>query len=184
MTSPRKLPGKFHAVRQFVDPVGADKSSVFETKVVKRILTICGLTSLRGEICDRNKELTGESRLTLPAFHEVVLDFPFRVTSRYVTNLDKHFSINKCFKGKFTAQKPYKVLQEAITEWEEEGGSSEPLALVMNWPYVEHGVVIHSRGDTGYDGFRLLFRSGRELVCIESFDPFLHTLNSLWHGRS
>lgn len=152
----------------------------YERKCVDFLLSKFGLASLRPELlaaCQRN---CGRRELRLLEFCDELPTFPFFLAAR-VPPKAKHIGIFEFFKD-FRKREPYRYFQEELGERPAEFGTRH-LAVIVKWPYVPDGLVIHNHNYSGVNGTRLVFVNGRHEYVVEPLAQFVAGVARIWSAE-
>lgn len=149
----------------------------YERQCVEFILTKLGRADLRHQLLARCQENCGRRELRLLELCDALHNFPFFLAAR-VAPKAKHVGIFEFFK-EFKKRELYRFFREAMEDCPAEF-RSRPLAVIVKWPYVPHGLVIHNRNYSGVNGMRLVFVDGRWEYVVEPLAQFVAGLLSVY----
>lgn len=149
----------------------------YERQCVELLLNKFGLTGMRQQLLTRCQENCGRRELRLLEFCDAVLGFPFFLAAR-VPQKVKRVGIFEFFKD-FKKRELYRFFQEAAEDCPAEF-RSRSLAVIVKWPYVPKGLVIHERHYSGRNGMRLVFVDGRREYVVEPLEQFLAGVAANW----
>jgi hypothetical protein len=167
MASEPRLPGPL----SFADY----REERFESDTVKQLLRWCGLAKLRFEMLSQQEELTGRRQLTLVGFQQRFPDFPLVLRVGSVSRLEHDFSIRrlmsqpldtKLFKSWLNSR------QEALPE-----KATQHFGLVVHWPWLKSGMVLHDALPGERDGMRLTLQQGSYTYTLEPLEQLLAGLS-------
>ena len=158
-----------------LDAYCIDKDAAWEEKVVKKLLSVYGLSSMSPALVARCFADTGVRALRFDQFRAEYPDFPVLLLPKRIPYV--HQSTWEDMKAKFTRTQVGRAFCEAVEE------ESSPLAVVYNRPHsgteVIHDLVAGTQPSFCY--YRKI--NGVE-VMIEDFMEFLDVrVRSLWSPR-
>lgn len=152
-----------------------DANVRWEEQVVSRLLTVLGLTKLRPQLRQAEAERTGVARLTLVQFFEFVPQFPVFLISSAMYKIAEDATIQRLFQ-RFEKTRLYQTFDNSVDLLPPEREDA-PYGLVVRWPYLKNGLIIHDASVDMYaDGFRMFYYQNRRGLTLEPFDSFLERM--------
>jgi hypothetical protein len=147
----------------------------WEHRVVSRLLTFFSSAWRKRELIEYSEERYGEPRLTLEAFHTVFPELPFYLVAHALYKVEEDVSVARLM-TKFEKTRLAKVYDEFVDYIPDDIGDSKAYGLVIKWPYVKNGFILHDMGISAHGtGTRLLVCSETRVLVLESFDSFLES---------
>ncbi len=163
-------------VREFFNGYDLRAEVVYEEKCVKYLLDAFKLESGKWDLLGESYQETGERKLTLERFCRHYGNFPLHLQSlaAKISDSDRlHFVL-----GKFDKILARKWLARQVEARETD---DRPLGLIVKWPFVPHGLLLHQHGTlTHGDGTRLVWQSGRVWLYAEPLGQFVAQLRKVW----
>ena len=154
----------------------------WEYKIVSHLLTSLDLASARYQLLGMQEESTGQSRLTLNCFHCLFPAFPVYLVSQALYKVDQDVKVARLF-TRFDKTRLYKAWEDNI-ERVPERFEDYSYGLVVQWPYVKNGFILHDATVDLHDrGMRLVFCQEDRRLVLESFDAFLANLPPIEFDR-
>jgi len=148
----------------------------FEEAVVSRLLTYFGLASQKSMLRNRENDSSGESRLSLSMFQYEFPQLPIYLVSHALYRVESDVSIGKVFTC-FDKTKLYKAYDDYSDVIPDSIESCKPYGLVVQWPRMRNGFILHDMPvDVNDGGMRLIYRNEDRCLVLESFDAFLDHL--------
>jgi hypothetical protein len=157
------------------------KDQAFEEEIVKRLLTEYEIPKLKYELLRRNEADIGRKVLTLLGFCRYFSNFPVTLQSladKFSMSDKLHYLLQN-FEERAPVQKFLDMRNELPDELR-----GRPFALVLKWPYMPKGLVVHTLGDTDMPGSRITFRRKGLQIGAEPFPQFLAWLRTRWSPQS
>lgn len=177
MTAKRHpLAGIENQYKAFAD----QKDQAFEEEIVKQLLTAYGIQNVKFELLRRAEADIGRKVLNLIGFCSYFDDFPVALQSladKFTLSDKLHFLLQD-FENRAPVQKFLEMRRELPDELR-----GRPFALVLKWPYMPRGLVVHTLGDTDIPGSRITFRKKGLQIGAEPFPQFLKWLQMTWSPR-
>jgi hypothetical protein len=167
----------------------AAREAEYEEKLVAKLISRYGLSRFKSRLRTTAQKALGTSLLKFSIFSDMFESFPVRLAVARLPNNFKDFNLSLLF-SKISTRKiieHYFALRDEL----QDDGTDKPLALVMPWPKVPKGLVIHTRelitdelpSDVDKPCVRLVWtlnkrrrKYGARLI-VEPFDQFLSGLN-------
>jgi len=150
----------------------------YERACVQFLLNRLAAGRYKLEIIDRARRCSGTSDLRLMYLCDTLPDFPFYLASKVLTKSVKNVGLFEFFKN-FKERPLYKAFVEAYRGRPAEF-ASRSMAVIVKWPYVPDGLVIHDNIYSGVDGVRMVYVQGRREYVIEPLAQFVVTIKHLW----
>ena len=152
---------------------------VFEEKCVKYLLDAFKLESGKWELLRESHQETGERKLTLEGFCRHYGTFPLHLQSlaAKVSDNDRlHFVLRNLEKALVRRWLARQVFPRQ--------GDDRSLGLIVKWPYISHGLLLHSMTDlTKGDGTRLTRQRGRVRLYVEPLGQAIAYLRRVWRPQ-
>lgn len=155
---------------------GADYAEAWEYQCVKELLNIApDPSALRRALYD-TADSFGTNTWSFEIFHTAQIEFPIRFFSCAKSKKVAEFSFARLFNN-FTGQFLLDEYSHACATAAELGLSKTPVGIVIKWPHVAGGVILH---DYAYDfsspGVRIFCTEEGYRLTLEPFRQFLKHL--------
>lgn len=148
----------------------------YERECVTFLLNRLGLGDYKPDLLEHSENHSGQRQLQLLSFCGVISDFPFYLAA--ATPKIKAANLYVVFKD-FKKTPLYAAYQHTVRDRPREF-SSRHAAVIVKWPYVPYGLVVHNYCYSGVDGTRLVYQQGRLEYVIEPLEQFTSYLCKTW----
>lgn len=178
----------FELLPDYVQEKLARAEAAYEEKCVKYLLSAFKMENRKWALLKQSEDgigigrllspsawTTEKRRLTLAGFCGHFNAFPLFLQSRAE-------SVSESEKLSSLLQKGREVFGELwLSQRAENFGDSRPFGLVLKWPYISHGLLLHTHtGLAKGDGTQLVWQRRGVRIFIEPLGPVISRLRKVW----